>query len=48
VSEATTVTDNQFEDSLLNLSDSHTAGSEDATNPPAGAESRAGAIKENP
>jgi len=48
VPEATTVTDNQFADSLLNLSDSHTAGSEDATNPQAGAESRAGAIKENP
>jgi len=42
-----TVTDNQFADSLLNLSYSQSAGSEDATNPPAGAESRAGAVKEN-
>jgi len=41
------VTDTQFADSLLDLSDSETAGSEDITNPLAGAESRAGAFKEN-
>jgi len=47
VPEATTITDTQFADSLLDFSDCESAGSEDVTNPLAGAESRAGAFKEN-
>jgi len=43
----TIITEAQFVESLLDLSVSDKAGSEDVTNPLAGIESRAGAFKEN-
>jgi len=43
----TIITEAQFVESLLDLSDSKKAGSEDVTNPLAGIESLAGAFKEN-
>jgi len=43
----TIITEAQFFESFLDLSDREKAGSEDVTNPLAGIESRAGAFKDN-